>query len=53
MLIPEVVELLSDETGKGGADHGTGQGSLRDAGGPQIDVIGSGVSAGVGSNGLQ
>ncbi len=36
---PEVVELLADQTGEGGADHGAGQGALGDAGGPQVNVV--------------
>ena len=41
---PEVVELLSDDAGEGGADHGSGQGHLGDAGGPHVDVVHAGVS---------
>ena len=41
---PEVVELLSDDAGEGGADHGAGQGQLGDAGRPHVDVIHAGVS---------
>ena len=41
---PEVVELLADDAGEGGADHGPGQGHLRDAGRPHVDVVNAGVS---------
>ena len=52
MFIPEVVELFSDKTCEGGADHGTGQGGLRDASGPEVNVIRGAIGAGVGGNSL-
>ena len=37
--VSEVVELLANQTGEGGADHATGQGSLGDTGGPKVDIF--------------
>ena len=37
---PEVVELLADDAGEGGSDHGARQRPLADPGGPQVDVLG-------------
>lgn len=37
--VSEVVELLADETGQGGANHAAGQRPLRDAGRPQVDIF--------------
>ena len=39
----EVVELLADDAGEGGAHHRAGQGDLGDARGPHVDVVHAGV----------
>ena len=50
--LPEVVELLADDAGEGGSDHGAGQGPLADAGRPQVHVLGVGVELGVALDGV-
>ena len=40
----EVVELLADDAGEGGAHHRAGQRDLGDAGRPHVDVVHAGVS---------
>ena len=39
----EVVELLADDAGEGGAHHRAGQRDLGDARGPHVDVVHAGV----------
>ena len=40
--VAEVVELLADQTGEGRPHHAARQRPLRDAGGPQVNVLGRG-----------
>ena len=42
----QILERFTDDATEYGTDHGTGRGSLGDAGSPQIDVIGRLVDGG-------
>ena len=46
------MELLSDETGEGGSHHGAREGGLRDASGPEVNVVRGAIGARVGGNSL-
>ena len=46
------MELFADDTCERGADHGAGQGSLADAGRPQVHVLGVGVELRVALDGV-
>ena len=49
---PEVMELTGHDAAKGWANHGSGQGLLRDTSGPEVNVFNRGIVISVAIDGL-